>query len=72
MEGLWILILVGWLILNIVIASGFKTVAEMKNHNGMIHFWWCFFFGIAGWLLVIALPDRSNLSNTETDELPEL
>ena len=47
-----------------IAASKFEKIAVMKGHSG--YFWYCFFLGIAGWLMVIALPDR-----TSKDELAD-
>jgi hypothetical protein len=62
-------------------AQSFQEIAEMKGHTDKKYFWWCFWTGAAGWLMVVALPDRSNGSNgstaptnenTSSDELPDL
>ena len=42
--------------LNYYIAKQFEAVANMKGHFLKRYFWLCFFFGVAGYLLVIALP----------------
>lgn len=60
------------LALNYFVAKAFENIAYAKGNVGKIYFWWCFWLGIVGWLMVIALPDRSSLSNIETCELPEL
>ncbi len=41
------------------IAKVFERAANMKGHNGKPFFWWCFFLGLIGFLMVIALPDRA-------------
>ena len=46
--------------LNAVIACEFLEVANNKGYYSIKYFWYCFLFGIVGWLLVIALPDMSN------------
>ncbi len=51
-------------------ASQFNKIAEMKGHSG--YFWWCFWLGVAGWAMVIALPDRGSVQPTAADDLPEL
>jgi hypothetical protein len=59
-----------------IVARKFEKIANMKGHQG--YFWWCFWLGIAGWAMVIALPDRSvktangNASALAKDELPDL
>ena len=42
-----------------LIAKKFSEIAEMKGHDGDIYFWFTFFFGICGMLMVVALPDKS-------------
>lgn len=67
-------------------AKEFKSIAEMKGHDPERYFWWCFFVGIVGMMMVVALPDRNNhalndksllgrdLSSeqNQADELPDL
>lgn len=60
-----------------IMAQEFYEIAEMKGHPCRKYFWWSFLFTFAGWAMVIALPDHSNvqqkIANTTTaDELPEL
>lgn len=47
------LVFSGWM------AYKFQTIAEMKGHDGSKYFWYCFFFSVAGWVMVAALPDLS-------------
>ena len=44
------------LIILAVIAAQFGSIAEMKGHSSRTYFWFTFLFGIAGMLMVIALP----------------
>ena len=70
------------LIINNYIASQFQEVAEKKGYTETKYKWICFFFGIAGMLLVVALPDlklRQSVSEktipkkaVNNDELPDL
>ena len=57
---LYILIAVVAIIINVVIASKFAEIAEMKGHEHDTYFWFTFIFGVIGMLMVIALPDMSN------------
>lgn len=49
------------LIINIVAAKQFESVAEMKGHRAEdVHaFAMCFWLGLIGWIYVAALPDRT-------------
>ncbi len=51
-----VLIIVAVIAVNILIAKKFNAIAREKGHDD--YFWWCFLFGIIGWLMVVALPDR--------------
>lgn len=56
-----------------VIAYQFSSVAAYKGHISDKYFWFCFLFGIAGYLLVIALPDvRTKKETVKEFELPKL
>lgn len=44
------------LVIDILVTFKFSAIAEMKGHEG--YFWWCFWLGAIGWMMVIALPDR--------------
>ena len=39
-----------------ITARKFDHIANAKGHSG--YFGWCFFLGVIGWAMVIALPDR--------------
>ena len=43
-----------------LIAKEFYVIALSKGHNHPKYFWYCFLFGIAGYLLIIALPNIMN------------
>ena len=49
------------LIINIIVAKQFESVAEMKGHSAEnVHaFAMCFWLGLIGWIYVAALPDRT-------------
>ena len=67
-----ILCLIVELILAIFIAKEFENIAEMKGHYGRKYFWWSFLLGLVGWLMVIALPDKTIATKQSFDELPEI
>lgn len=47
------------LVLNFIIAREFRRIAEDKGHDGRRYFHFCFWLGLVGMLMVIALPDRA-------------
>lgn len=57
---LYLMILVVALIFDYFMAKWFYEVAEAKGYYERKYFHIAFWFGIAGYLLVIALPDRGN------------
>ena len=46
------------LVISGILAFQFYDAARDKGYDGMKYFWICFLFGIAGWILVAALPDQ--------------
>lgn len=46
------------LILDYFIADEFRCIAQSKGHCGKKYFWWCFFTGFVGYLMVVALPNK--------------
>lgn len=60
MEAVIIIGILVALFIEILAACEFRNIAEMKGHDGSKYFWYCFFFSVAGWVMVAALPDRSN------------
>lgn len=58
--GVLILVLIVWLIFDGLMAHWFYEAAEAKGYHDRKYFHIAFWFGIAGYLLVIALPDRGN------------
>lgn len=45
-----------------LIADEFSTIAEYKGYTDRKYFWYCFWFGLVGYLMVIALPVKNNKS----------
>lgn len=70
--GIAILAVAIWL--DYYIAKQFESVANAKGYIGAQYFHLCFWLGMIGYLLIIALPDRGkiNAGNNPADELPEL
>ncbi len=50
------------LIISILLALQFYKIAKLKGHAKLRYFFIPFLFGIMGWILVAALPDRSGVS----------
>lgn len=58
--------------LDYFVAKWFFEAAEAKGYHDRKYFWICFWLGVIGYLLVIALPDRGNVPQVISDELPDL
>ena len=54
-----ILVLIG-LVISYVIAEEFMEIASKKGYFNRKYFWYCFLFGLAGYLIIIALPAIEN------------
>ncbi len=54
-----------------ILANEFFGVAAAKGYNNKKYLWYCFFFGLVGYLLVIALKDK-NTADKKDFELPEI
>jgi hypothetical protein len=54
-------------IINLYLADEFYIIAKMKGYNSKKYFWISFFLGIAGYLLIIALPDLRRNKNIDYD-----
>lgn len=64
---MWLLFLavaVAVLVIDFVVAKKFAKIAEMKGHDGYAYFYYVFFLGIVGMLMVVALPDNDVEENT--------
>lgn len=58
-ESLVIVIAVSIVVgINCLISREFYTIAKEKGFSSARYFWFPFFFGIVGMLMVVALPDR--------------
>ena len=74
---LWLILLAGLLWLDWYLANQFSAAARQKGHHDRKYFWICFWLGLVGYLLVIALPDRGGCTAAHGnsnifDELPNL
>ena len=74
MQGLIVLSSIAYIIICLLIAFQFHEIAKAKGFDSIKYFWFPFLFGIAGYLLIIALPDRGRTSDNTyaADELPEI
>lgn len=54
--------------LNFIIAREFSRIAKDKGHNGRRYFHFCFWLGLVGMLMVIALPDRPGQAAASTSQ----
>lgn len=56
------------------LAIEFYKAAAMKGHSEKKYFWIAFLVPLAGYLLIVALPDRggTGLFSIESNDLPEL
>lgn len=66
-----LLIVLVYFVLASIIAGWFSEVAREKGYSSPKYFWICFFMGLVGQLLVIALPDRGRVVDA-SGEQPEL
>jgi hypothetical protein len=71
---MWFLIIpLVLLVIDWFAAKQFDEIARMKGHTNSKYFWWCFWLGVFGWAMVIALPDRGAAQiKAPSNELPEL
>ena len=67
-----IIVIVIYFALCFFLASQFSEVAAAKGYQDKKYYWICFWLGLPGWLLVIALPNRENNVPVISDELPDL
>ena len=60
------------LCVDFIIAYDFYEAAIHKGYEDTKYFWYSFILGVVGYLLVIALPDKTVSQRNYDDELPEL
>lgn len=63
--------LVIYILVDVLIAKSFENIAEEKGYSG--YFWWCLLLGLAGWIMVAALPNKKDTSrpNKKAASLPK-
>ena len=72
MSGVIFIVSVIVLIIQFVLAGEFYSIANDKGYDNQKYLWYCFLFGIAGYLMVIALPKKEKIAKASNDELPEI
>ena len=60
MEALYVIGVIIAIVIEWSIAKEFASIAADKGYSESRYFWYCFIFGIFGYLMVIALPDRGH------------
>ena len=63
---------VALLYLKYIIEKEFYSAAVTKGYSNKKYLWYCFFLGMIGYLMVIALPNKIVTTNQSADELPEI
>lgn len=56
--GIWVLIAIAVIAIDAILSTAFGRAAQDKGYESSKYWWYCFLFGLAGWILVAALPDR--------------
>lgn len=71
-----VLIIVGaiaFIVIDALISGQFMNIAASKGDDSWKYFWFCFLFGVVGYLMVIALPDMKARSvQPKTEPLTQL
>lgn len=68
LEKFWLLGLIVGLFIMLLAAFNFAEIAKTKGHSYGKYFAWCFFTGIIGWIMVIALPNQADEMQTDLAE----
>lgn len=68
LDKFWLLGLVAGLFILLLAAFNFAEIAKTKGHSYGKYFAWCFFAGLIGWIMVIALPERADKVQTDLAE----
>ncbi len=66
------ILLIVSIIIAYLLAKEFYAVANSKGYEDKKYFWYSFIFLFAGYLLIIALPDKNIKSESNISELPEI
>ena len=58
-RGMLTFVVIVGIIISVIVSCLFGEIAKMKGHSYAKYFVICLFLGLAGWIMVSALPDRS-------------
>lgn len=65
-----------WVVISSLIANQFYEIAKMKGYSESKYWHFCFWLGMPGYLIVIALPDKNKNYNERNNgmysDLPKL
>ncbi len=65
--------LAGFFAVNWFVAKEMYSFAVDKGYKDEKYFWWCFWLGVIGYAMIIAMPDRGGAkSSAGSNELPDL
>ena len=67
-----VIVLIISIIIDYLLAKEFYSVAKSKGYKDKKYFWYSYMFLFAGYLLIIALPDKNSETGKNIDELPEI
>ena len=67
-----VIVLIISIIIDYLLAKEFYSVAISKGYKDKKYFWYSYIFLFAGYLLVVALPDKNNKTEKNIAELPEI
>ena len=57
-ESILLAILTIFIIARVIISDEFHSIAKLKWYTGSKYFVFSFLFGLAGWLIVVSLPEK--------------
>ncbi|MDY5818310.1 MAG: hypothetical protein SPK26_09820 [Treponema sp.] len=69
---IWVYIIIG-LVVDVIVTLEFNEIAHMKGYNEKKYFWYCLLLGFFGYLIVMALPIKTDITSTARgNDLPTL
>ena len=68
----WVYIIIG-VVIDVIVSLEFNEIAHMKGYTAKKYFWYCLLLGLFGYLIVMALPIKSDIVGSARDnDLPIL